>query len=150
MIGATTHSGELNPPLLSRFQYKGQLLPYSVSQLTEMVITAGERIYGINVPVEVAERIAKLSRNSARTCYNLLRSYMDVVEATTKNRISSSMLTMDLLYKTLKLEQIDPILGLDIASRKKFITDEHSGRILVDKELAEEENEKMSKLFTSI
>ena len=37
-----------------------------------------------------------------------------------------------------------------LASRKKFITDEHSGRILVDKELAEEENEKMAKLFTSI
>tara|TARA_B100000780_G_scaffold50933_1_gene31551 strand:+ start:9622 stop:10401 length:780 start_codon:yes stop_codon:yes gene_type:complete len=45
---------------------------------------------------------------------------------------------------------IPPQIQLDIASRKKFITDEHSGRILVDKELAEEENEKMSKLFTSI
>jgi len=45
---------------------------------------------------------------------------------------------------------IPPQVQLDIASRKKFITDEHSGRILVDKELAEEENEKMSKLFTSI
>ena len=45
---------------------------------------------------------------------------------------------------------IPPQIQLDIASRKKFITDEHSGRILVDKELAEEENKKMSKLFTSI
>ena len=39
---------------------------------------------------------------------------------------------------------------LDIASRKKFITDEYSGRILVDKELADEENEKMEKIFTAI
>ena len=45
---------------------------------------------------------------------------------------------------------IPPQVQLDIASRKKFITDEHSGRILVDKELADEENEKISKLFTSI
>ena len=45
---------------------------------------------------------------------------------------------------------IPPQVQLDIASRKKFITDEHSGRILVDKDLAEEENEKMDKLFTSI
>ena len=36
---------------------------------------------------------------------------------------------------------IPPQVQLDIASRKKFITDEHSGRILVDKDLAEEENE---------
>ena len=45
---------------------------------------------------------------------------------------------------------IPPQVQLDIASRKKFITDEHIGRILVDKDLAEEENEKMAKLFTSI
>ena len=44
------------------------------------------------------------------------------------------------------LNLIKNLMGSDI----KFITDEHSGRILVDKELAEEENEKMSKLFTSI
>merc|ERR1712127_752806 len=43
---------------------------------------------------------------------------------------------------------IPPQVQLDIASRKKFITDEHSGRILVDKELAEEESKKMQKLFT--
>ena len=45
---------------------------------------------------------------------------------------------------------IPPQVQLDIASRKKLITDEHSGRILVDKVLADEENEKMQKLFTSI
>jgi predicted nucleic acid-binding Zn-ribbon protein len=44
---------------------------------------------------------------------------------------------------------IPPQIQLDIASRKKLITDEHSGRILVDKALADEENEKMKKLFTS-
>jgi hypothetical protein len=32
---------------------------------------------------------------------------------------------------------------------KKIITDEHSGRILVDAELAAEEKEKMDKIFSS-
>ncbi len=45
---------------------------------------------------------------------------------------------------------IPPQVQLDIASRKKFIIDEFSGRILVDKELANEENEKMEKIFSSI
>ena len=45
---------------------------------------------------------------------------------------------------------IPPQVQLDIASRKKLITDEHSGRILVDKLLADEESKKMEKLFTSI
>ena len=45
---------------------------------------------------------------------------------------------------------IPPQVQLDIASRKKLITDEHSGRILIDKLLAEEESKKMEKLFTSL
>lgn len=45
---------------------------------------------------------------------------------------------------------IPPQRQLEIASRKKIITDEHSGRVLVDPELAREEEEKMEKLFGSI
>ncbi|MEZ0005684.1 putative nucleic acid-binding Zn-ribbon protein [Flavobacterium sp. 28YEA47A] len=43
---------------------------------------------------------------------------------------------------------IPPQTQMEIASRKKVITDEHSGRILVDAALAEEEKEKMENLFS--
>jgi uncharacterized protein len=43
---------------------------------------------------------------------------------------------------------IPPQTQVEIAARKKIITDEHSGRILVDSTLAEEEKEKMEKLFS--
>lgn len=39
---------------------------------------------------------------------------------------------------------IPPQRQVEIASRKKIITDEHSGRILIDSNLADEEREKMS------
>jgi len=42
---------------------------------------------------------------------------------------------------------IPPQIQMEIASRKKIIIDEHSGRILVDLELANEEKVKMEKLF---
>jgi predicted nucleic acid-binding Zn-ribbon protein len=42
---------------------------------------------------------------------------------------------------------IPPQTQVEIAARKKIITDEHSGRILVDSVLAEEEKEKMEQLF---
>ena len=45
---------------------------------------------------------------------------------------------------------IPPQVQMEIASRKKIITDEHSGRILVDPELAEQEREKMEKLFSKM
>ena len=45
---------------------------------------------------------------------------------------------------------IPPQVQVEIASRKKIITDEHSGRILVDPALADEESEKMQKMFAKL
>ena len=45
---------------------------------------------------------------------------------------------------------IPPQTQVEIAARKKIITDEHSGRILVDATLADEEREKMEKLFAKM
>lgn len=45
---------------------------------------------------------------------------------------------------------IPPQVIVEISGRRKIITDEHSGRILVDEELAKEEHEKMEKLFSKI
>ena len=45
---------------------------------------------------------------------------------------------------------IPPQVQMEIAARKKIMSDEHSGRILVDEELAGEEEDKMRDLFTSI
>lgn len=45
---------------------------------------------------------------------------------------------------------IPPQTQVEIAARKKIITDEHSGRILVDAALAQEEKDKMEQLFAKI
>jgi predicted nucleic acid-binding Zn-ribbon protein len=45
---------------------------------------------------------------------------------------------------------IPPQRQLDIAARKKIIIDEHSGRILVDKDLAEELTEKVDKMIAKL
>ena len=45
---------------------------------------------------------------------------------------------------------IPPQVQVEIASRKKIITDEHSGRILVDPTLAEEEQAKMHEMFSNL
>ena len=45
---------------------------------------------------------------------------------------------------------IPPQTQVEIAARKKIIIDEHSGRILVDSVLAEEERDKMEQLFSTI
>lgn len=45
---------------------------------------------------------------------------------------------------------IPPQTQVEIAARKKIITDEHSGRILVDNVLAAEEKQKMESIFATI
>jgi len=45
---------------------------------------------------------------------------------------------------------IPPQIQVEIGSRKKIITDEHSGRILVDEDLANEQKDKMEKLFSKL
>ncbi len=45
---------------------------------------------------------------------------------------------------------IPPQVQVEIAGRKKIITDEHSGRILVDAELAAEQKLKMEKMFAKL
>ena len=45
---------------------------------------------------------------------------------------------------------IPPQVQMEIAGRKKIITDEHSGPILVDPALADEEKVKMAQLFSKI
>ncbi len=45
---------------------------------------------------------------------------------------------------------IPPQVQVEIAARKKIITDEHSGRILVDAALADEQKAKMEKLFSTM
>tara|TARA_R110000772_G_scaffold249812_1_gene364357 strand:- start:489 stop:1271 length:783 start_codon:yes stop_codon:yes gene_type:complete len=45
---------------------------------------------------------------------------------------------------------IPPQVQMEIAGRKKIITDEHSGRILVDPDLAAEERIKMEAMFTKL
>ena len=45
---------------------------------------------------------------------------------------------------------IPPQVQVEIAARKKVITDEHSGRILVDELLATEQKEKMAKFFSKL
>ena len=45
---------------------------------------------------------------------------------------------------------IPPKVIVEISGRRKIITDEHSGRILVDEDLAKEEQEKMSSFFSKI
>lgn len=72
----------------------------------------------------------------------LLRAYKRIREAA-KNGLA--VVPVDRGASAGSFIQIPPQVQIDIAARKKVIFDEHSGRILVDAELANEEQDRMEK-----
>jgi len=141
LIGATTHAGDLNAPLLGRFAYHAQLMPYTIDELTNMVKKAARRIYQLEVPHEIAEKIANLSCRVARKAYTLLQNMVEVAEGTARGKVTSEHITVDLLKKTLKFMGLDPIIGLDIASRKYLCTIVRENKELGCKNIASMINE---------
>lgn len=119
LIGATTHSGDINPPLLSRFAYKPILLPYSVEELKKMIDTLCNRVYHCKLPDAIALRIAHLSKRTARNAYNLTRAYIEYVHAATPD--DEFDFTVVKLNRLLQYENIDPMVGLDYSTRKYLV-----------------------------
>ncbi|NNE55342.1 MAG: hypothetical protein HKN32_04935 [Flavobacteriales bacterium] len=75
----------------------------------------------------------------------LLKAYLRIRNAT-KNGLA--VVPIDREASAGSFIKIPPQKQLDVAARKKIIVDEHSGRILVDKILAEEEIEKINKIVS--
>tara|TARA_B100001093_G_scaffold78570_1_gene69759 strand:- start:10097 stop:10924 length:828 start_codon:yes stop_codon:yes gene_type:complete len=96
---------------------------------------------------EESELLKKSDKFQSKIDESLLKSYHKI-RSSVKNGLA--VVPVERGASAGSFFVIPPQVQLDIASRKKFITDEYSGRILVDKELAVEENKKMEKIFTSI
>jgi len=121
LIGATTHVGELNGPLINRFQYKPELVPYTVDDLTIICQTAAKRNYDMNLSDEIAKKIAQLSLRNARQCYSLLFNYIEYVEGTVDGELYEEDFNTDSFSEFLKLMHIDPMIGLDRSQRKYLV-----------------------------
>lgn len=79
LIGATTRSGLLSSPLLSRFPIKERLNYYSAEDLCDIVVRSSRLL---NVPIEEdgAWEIARRSRGTPRIANNLLRRVRDYAQ----------------------------------------------------------------------
>lgn len=91
------------------------------------------------------ELLLKISEETSETVdTRLLRAYKRIREAA-KNGLA--VVPVERGASGGSFIQIPPQVQIDIATRKKVIFDEHSGRILVDAELANEEQDKMSRMI---
>ena len=106
LIGATTRSGLLTAPLLTRFALRERLDYYSAEQLQQIVVRSA-RLLNVEIEGTGAHEIARRSRGTPRIANNLLRRVRDYAQVRGDGRI-----TGDLADKALAMLEIDEH-GLD-------------------------------------
>src|SRR5436309_2641845 len=106
LIGATTRSGLLTAPLLTRFPIRERLDYYQAPQLQEIVIRSA-RLLNVDIDDKGAMEIARRSRGTPRIANNLLRRVRDYAEVKHEGRVSA-----EIADKALAMLEIDEN-GLD-------------------------------------
>jgi holliday junction DNA helicase RuvB len=106
LIGATTRSGLLTAPLLTRFPIRERLDYYQSDQLQTIVVRSA-RLLNIEIEEKGAHEIARRSRGTPRIANNLLRRVRDYAQVKHQGRI-----TANVADKALAMLEIDEN-GLD-------------------------------------
>lgn len=90
LIGATTRSGLLTAPLLSRFAIKSRLEYYN-AQVLQRIITRSAKILQADISEEAAREIAGRSRGTPRIANGLLRRVRDFAQVLNDGRIDKGI-----------------------------------------------------------
>ena len=106
LIGATTRSGLLTGPLLTRFGIRERLDYYQIEQMHQ-IVTRSARLLNVSIDTEGAFEIARRSRGTPRISNNLLRRVRDYAQVKSDGRI-----TLETADRALAMLEIDQN-GLD-------------------------------------
>jgi Holliday junction DNA helicase RuvB len=106
LIGATTRSGLLTAPLLSRFGIKSRLEYYDAVTLKNIILRSS-KILGTKITSDAAEEIARRSRGTPRIANGLLRRVRDFAQV-----IGNGVIDLAITEHALKALNVDKH-GLD-------------------------------------
>lgn len=106
LIGATTRSGLLTAPLLSRFGIKNRLDYYPVEVLTRIVIRSAS-LLNVRITGDAAQEIAGRSRGTPRIANGLLRRMRDFAQV-----LGNGVIDLQVTEHGLKALNVD-VNGLD-------------------------------------
>jgi holliday junction DNA helicase RuvB len=90
LIGATTRSGLLTAPLLTRFGIRERLDYYQAEQLEKIVIRSA-RLLNVDLEEAGAREIARRSRGTPRISNNLLRRVRDYAQVKHEGRVTATI-----------------------------------------------------------
>ncbi len=111
LVGATTRSGLLTPPLRNRFGMVLELDFYKVDELKNIVKRTA-KILNVKISEECAREIAKRARGTPRVANRLLKRIRDF--ATVKSTNEITLETVEEAFESMKIDKY----GLDEMDRK--------------------------------
>jgi Holliday junction DNA helicase RuvB len=106
LIGATTRSGLLTAPLLSRFAIKSRLEYYHAETLKKIVLRSAD-ILNVEISLDAAAEIARRSRGTPRIANGLLRRVRDFAQV-----LNDGVIDIGITQHALKALNVDEH-GLD-------------------------------------
>jgi holliday junction DNA helicase RuvB len=115
LIGATTRSGLLTAPLLSRFAIKSRL-EYYTSDVLNHIILRSSKILGTMITSDAAREIARRSRGTPRIANGLLRRVRDFAQV-----LSNGVIDLEITQHSLRALNVDEH-GLDEMDNKILLT----------------------------
>lgn len=115
LIGATTRSGLLTAPLLSRFAIKSRL-EYYASDTLKSIIQRSANILGTRITSDAAAEISGRSRGTPRIANALLRRVRDFAQV-----LSNGVIDLGITQHALKALNVDEH-GLDEMDNKILLT----------------------------
>lgn len=115
LIGATTRSGLLTAPLLSRFGIKSRLEYYDTATLKTIILRAAG-ILGVQISDEAAAEISRRSRGTPRIANNLLRRVRDFAQV-----LNNSIIDIEVTKHALRALNVDEH-GLDEMDNRILLT----------------------------
>jgi Holliday junction DNA helicase RuvB len=102
LVGATTRSGLLTAPLLTRFPVRERVDYYPAEQLQQIVLRSA-RLLSLEIEENGAFEIARRSRGTPRIANNLLRRVRDYAQVRADGRITHKI--ADLALAMLEIDQ---------------------------------------------
>ena len=115
LVGATTRTGLLTPPLRDRFGVVMRLDFYTPDELVE-IIKRSARIMGLKIDADGAKELGKRSRGTPRIANRLLRRVRDFAEVG-----GHSVISAEVIDYALDMLAVDK-LGLDDMDRRILLT----------------------------
>ena len=101
LIGATTRSGLLSAPLLSRFTVKERLDHYTAEELTTILLRSS-RVLEVPLEGDAALKMAECSRGTPRIANNLLRRVRDYAQVR-----HDGVISIEVVRSALEMLEID-------------------------------------------